>query len=141
VTQVLAGLGVSGISLADGSGLSPQDRISPAALVEVVRLAAAPGQPGLRPALGGLPVAGFSGTLSAGGSVFGGIGQAARGVVRAKTGNLLAVVSLAGIAYDSSGELLAFAFMADQLPAGGLSPAASDITGLATSLAACGCNG
>jgi D-alanyl-D-alanine carboxypeptidase len=142
VTGVLAGLGVSsGVSLVDGSGLSPQDRITPAVLVQLIRLASDPGQPDLRPAITGLPVAGFSGTLAPGGSVFGGIGQSALGVVRAKTGNLTTVVALAGIAYDSGGEVLAFAFMADQLPSGGLGPGAASITQLAAALAACGCNG
>ena len=140
VTSVLAGLGIrGGISMVDGSGLSPQDRISPAALVQLIRLAGAPGKPGLRPVITSLPVAGFSGTLAPGGSVFGDIGGPARGVVRAKTGNLDTVVSLAGIAYASNGQLLAFAFMADRLPASGLVPAATDLTRLASTLAACGC--
>jgi D-alanyl-D-alanine carboxypeptidase len=139
-TSVLAGLGIHGISMVDGSGLSPQDRISPGTLVQLVRLAASPGKPGLRPVITGLPVAGFSGTLVPGGSVFGGIGGPALGVVRAKTGNLDTVVSLAGIAYASNGQLLAFAFMADRLQASGLVPAATDLTRLAGALAACGCH-
>jgi serine-type D-Ala-D-Ala carboxypeptidase/endopeptidase (penicillin-binding protein 4) len=139
-TAVLRGLGVRGeISLVDGSGLSPLDRITPAALVQLIRLAAEPGQPDLRPVITGLPVAGFSGTLGPGGSVFPDLGQAGRGVVRAKTGNLVTVVALTGIAQARDGQLLAFAFMADQLPAGGLDSGASDLTSLATSLAACGC--
>ena len=139
-TAVLRGLGVrGGIGLADGSGLSPQDQITPDVLVQLIRLDAAPGQPALRPVITGLPVAGFSGTLGPGGSVFPDLGQAGRGVVRAKTGNLLTVVSLAGIAQARDGQLLAFAFMADQLPAGGLNAGAAGLTGLATDLAACGC--
>jgi serine-type D-Ala-D-Ala carboxypeptidase/endopeptidase (penicillin-binding protein 4) len=139
-TAVLRGLGIRGeISLVDGSGLSPLDRITPAVLVQLIRLAAEPGQPDLRPVITGLPVAGFSGTLGPGGSVFPDLGQAGRGVVRAKTGNLVTVVALTGIAQARDGQLLAFAFMADQLPAGGLDSGASDLTSLATSLAACGC--
>ena len=139
-TTVLRGLGVGGgIGLFDGSGLSSLDQITPNVLVQLIRLDAAPGQPGLRPVITGLPVAGFSGTLGPGGSAFPDLGQAGRGVVRAKTGNLLTVVSLAGIAQDRDGQLLAFAFMADQLPAGGLDAGAADLTGLATDLAACGC--
>ena len=139
-TAVLRGLGVrDGIGLVDGSGLSPLDRITPDVLVQLIRLDAASGQPDLRPVITGLPVAGFSGTLGPGGSVFPDLGQAGRGVVRAKTGNLLTVVSLAGIAQARDGQLLAFAFMADQLPAAGLNAGAADLTGLATDLAACGC--
>jgi D-alanyl-D-alanine carboxypeptidase len=140
VTGVVARLGVtSGIHLVDGSGLSPRDRITPDALIRLIRLAAAPGRPRLRPVITGLPVAGFSGTLAPGGSAFGDAGPAALGVVRAKTGNLLTVAALAGIAYARNGQLLEFAFMADRLPQGGLAAAGTDMAGLATALAGCGC--
>jgi D-alanyl-D-alanine carboxypeptidase/D-alanyl-D-alanine-endopeptidase (penicillin-binding protein 4) len=138
-TAVLRRLGISGITLVDGSGLSPMDQITPNTLVHLIRLAAAPGRPAFRPVITGLPVAGFSGTLAPGGSVFTDLGQPALGMVRAKTGNLLTVVSLAGVAYARNGHLLAFAFMADQLPEAGLIAAGDDMTRLATALAACGC--
>jgi D-alanyl-D-alanine carboxypeptidase/D-alanyl-D-alanine-endopeptidase (penicillin-binding protein 4) len=137
---VLRRLGVTGISLVDGSGLSPQDRITPQALVGLITLAARPAQGRLRAALTGLPVAGFSGTLAPGGSAFGETGPAAAGVVRAKTGNLDTVAALAGVAYAANGELLAFAVMADQLTSGGLGQAGRQIAGVATALAACGCS-
>lgn len=133
-------LGITGVSLVDGSGLSPLDRITPQALVRLVTLAASPGQARLRPALTGLPVAGFSGTLAPGGSVFAEAGPAALGVVRAKTGNLDTVAALAGIAYAGNGELMAFAIMADQLKSGGLGRAGVQIARVATALAACGCS-
>ena len=133
-------LGVRGIRLVDGSGLSPDDRITPRALVQLVTLAARPSDPGLRPVITGMPVAGFSGTLAPGGSVFGAASSAARGVVRAKTGNLTGVAALAGVAYASNGQLLVFAFMADQVPRNGLNEAAGDITALAGELAGCGCH-
>jgi serine-type D-Ala-D-Ala carboxypeptidase/endopeptidase (penicillin-binding protein 4) len=127
------------ISLVDGSGLSPADKIAPETLVRV--LAAAAGRPQLRGALTGLPVAGFSGTLSAGDSVFGGIGGTARGVVRAKTGNLSTVATLAGLVYDKAGTLLFFAIMAAQVPgAGQLQAAADAVDAAAEDLAACGCS-
>jgi D-alanyl-D-alanine carboxypeptidase len=141
VTAVLARLGVGhGIHLVDGSGLSPLDRVTPGALAAVVRLAAAAGPGALRAVVTGMPVAGFSGTLAPGQSVFGGFGPPALGVVRAKTGNLTRVASLSGIVDDASGRLLAFAFMADQIPKGSLLPsAAGTIDGMATALAGCGC--
>ncbi|HEY3957114.1 MAG TPA: D-alanyl-D-alanine carboxypeptidase/D-alanyl-D-alanine-endopeptidase [Streptosporangiaceae bacterium] len=130
----------AGIHLVDGSGLSPDDRIPAATLVRLVGLAASPRHPGLRAVITGLPVAGFSGTLSAGQSVFGDLTAAARGVVRAKTGNLSTVVSLAGLAGDRDGTVLAFAFMADKVPsAGELTRAAGTIDKLAQALAGCGC--
>jgi D-alanyl-D-alanine carboxypeptidase/D-alanyl-D-alanine-endopeptidase (penicillin-binding protein 4) len=131
------------ISLVDGSGLSPLDAIAPQTLIRVLMLAAS--TPKLRGAITGLPVAGFSGTLSAGGSVFGGIGGtaagAARGVVRAKTGNLATVATLAGLVYDRSGDLLVFAIMAPQVPgADQLQQAADAIDAAAAGLAHCGCS-
>jgi D-alanyl-D-alanine carboxypeptidase/D-alanyl-D-alanine-endopeptidase (penicillin-binding protein 4) len=134
-------LGVTGVHLVDGSGLSPDDQITPAALVRLIGLAASPGRPELREAITGLPVAGFSGTLAAGGSVFGETGQAAWGVVRAKTGNLDTVTALAGIVAARSGQLLSFAVMADRLRARALNAAGAQIARVATALAGCGCRG
>jgi serine-type D-Ala-D-Ala carboxypeptidase/endopeptidase (penicillin-binding protein 4) len=139
VIAELRRLGVStGIRLVDGSGLSPQDGIAPATLVKVLELAIA--TPRMRSLLAGLPVAGFSGTLSAGQSVFSGISGAALGSVRAKTGNLSTVTALAGTVSDQNGTILVFAFMADRIPAEGmLDAAASDIDKAAAALAGCGC--
>jgi serine-type D-Ala-D-Ala carboxypeptidase/endopeptidase (penicillin-binding protein 4) len=141
VTGVARRLGAgAGIHLVDGSGLSPRDRIPAATLVRLIGLAASPRHPELRAVITGLPVAGFSGTLSAGQSVFGNPGAAARGMVRAKTGNLDTVVSLAGLADDHDGTMLAFAFMADRVPsAGDLTRAARTVDKLAQALAGCGC--
>jgi D-alanyl-D-alanine carboxypeptidase/D-alanyl-D-alanine-endopeptidase (penicillin-binding protein 4) len=130
------------VSLVDGSGLSPEDLIAPETLVRV--LAAADSRPALRGVITGLPVAGFNGTLSAGDSDFGVIGGiaggAARGVVRAKTGNLSTVATLAGLVYDKAGALLLFAIMAPQVPgAGQLPQAAAAIDAAAAGLARCGC--
>jgi serine-type D-Ala-D-Ala carboxypeptidase/endopeptidase (penicillin-binding protein 4) len=136
---VLAKLGITGIHLVDGSGLSPRDRISPATLVALVSLAASAHQPSLRAVITGLPVAGFSGTLAPGGSVFAEAGPAALGVVRAKTGNLNTVAALAGIAYARDGQLLSFAVMADKVKAGRLAEAGAQLAQVATVLAGCGC--
>jgi D-alanyl-D-alanine carboxypeptidase/D-alanyl-D-alanine-endopeptidase (penicillin-binding protein 4) len=140
VTAVLRTLGAGrGIHLVDGSGLSPLDRVTPDALAAVVRLAAR-GPATLRAAVTGMPVAGFSGTLARGQSVFGSFGPPALGVVRAKTGNLNRVASLSGIVDDASGQVLAFAFMADRIPKASMLPAAAGaIDAMATKLAGCGC--
>ena len=76
--------------------------------------------------------------------MFGDIGAwadgAARGVVRAKTGNLSAVAALAGLAYDRAGGLLIFAIMAPHVPAAYLLQNAAEAIGSAAGgLAACGC--
>jgi len=140
VSHVLRGLGIpSGIDLVDGSGLSPGDRITPAALTSLVAVASGAGQARLRPAVTGMPVAGFSGTLAPAQSVFGRFTGPALGAVRAKTGNLDTVATMAGLAYDRQGQVLAFAFMADRVPPGGLAAAAAQIDAMATVLANCGC--
>jgi D-alanyl-D-alanine carboxypeptidase len=140
VTAIAGRLGVAGgIHLVDGSGLSPQDRITPAALARLVSLASAGTRGRLRAAITGMPVAGFSGTLAPGQSVFSGFSARSRGLVRAKTGNLSSVATLAGLVYDASGRLLAFAFMTDQVPPAGLGKAADGLDRMASALAACGC--
>jgi serine-type D-Ala-D-Ala carboxypeptidase/endopeptidase (penicillin-binding protein 4) len=126
------------VSLVDTSGLSPRDKIAPDTLVRVLEVALR--VPRARAAITGLPVAGFTGTLSAGQSVFGGIGGAALGVVRAKTGNLTTVAALAGLAYDRGGTLLLFAIMAPQVPgAAMLQTTANAIDSAAGAIAGCGC--
>lgn len=138
VTSVVRGLGVKGqLQLVDDSGLSPDDKIAPSVLVQLIGLAAT--HPRLGSVLTGLPVDGFSGTLLPGDSVFGPGGPAGLGVVRAKTGNLSTVAALAGVAYARNGQLLAFAVMADQIPAASLSQAATAMVTFAGVLAGCGC--
>jgi D-alanyl-D-alanine carboxypeptidase/D-alanyl-D-alanine-endopeptidase (penicillin-binding protein 4) len=140
VTTALHSLGVTGaLTLYDGSGLSPDDRIAPATLLQLIRLAAS--RAVLRPVLTGLPVEGFSGTLMRGGSVFGLGGPAGLGVIRAKTGNLTTVAALAGTVYARNGQLLAFAVMADHISKapGALERAATAMVKVASALAGCGC--
>jgi len=140
VTATARRLGVpGGIRLVDGSGLSPQDRIAPAALARLVSLASAGTQGRLRAAITGMPVAGFSGTLAPGGSVFTNFSARSRGLVRAKTGNLSSVATLAGLVYDASGRLLAFAFMTDQVRPVDLGSAAGALDRMASALVGCGC--
>lgn len=114
VERVLAANGVDpGASvLYDGSGLSRANRLSPQVLVGVLRLAASDEHPGLRPLLTSLPVAGYTGSLA--NRMDRGPAEG-RGRVRAKTGTLTGVTSLAGIAVDQDGNLMAFALMADRV--------------------------
>ena len=137
VMAAAAKLNVHGLHLYDGSGLSPMDRISPRALVSLVGVAARSGAR-LRPVITGMPVAGFSGTLGPG-SLFGPFGKAGLGMVRAKTGNLNHVATMAGVAMTTHGQLLAFAFMGNGIPDRlGTQPEYS-LAQLATALAGCGC--
>lgn len=136
VRQVLAKLGVAdGVSVNDGSGLSPHNRISPIALARIVSLAAGDEHPDLRSVITGMPIAGFSGTLSPPRYTVPS-SRAGAGMVRAKTGTLAGVSTLAGLAYDADGRLLAFAFMAGD-GKGPVDPGKLDR--LAATVAACGC--
>jgi D-alanyl-D-alanine carboxypeptidase/D-alanyl-D-alanine-endopeptidase (penicillin-binding protein 4) len=114
IRAVLSHAGVpTSAALRDASGLAASDRVPPAELVAVLRLAATPGS-AAGPLLQGLPVAGWSGTLAdrfpPGTSADAGVGT-----VRAKTGTLTGVSSLAGVVHAASGRLLAFAFVADKV--------------------------
>ncbi|WP_344967042.1 D-alanyl-D-alanine carboxypeptidase/D-alanyl-D-alanine endopeptidase [Streptosporangium fragile] len=116
VHKVLARLGLTdGVTVHDGSGLSPKNRIAPQALARLLAMAASPANPRLRPVVSGMPVAGFTGTL---GRRFG-KSNSAYGLVRAKTGTLNGVSTLAGMTTTKSGRLVTFAFMADDVTSGG----------------------
>lgn len=108
ISTVLTRLGITApVQLADGSGLSSANQISPRALTEILALAASDER--LRAVLTGLPVASYDGTLA---DRFG-TAPAGVGVVRAKTGTLSQVSSLAGVVTPTSGGQLAFAALAN----------------------------
>lgn len=136
VEQVLARLGIAqGVSVSDGSGLSTRNRITPMALARIVSLAVGEDHPELRSVITGLPVAGFSGTLSPPRYAVA-ASRAGAGMVRAKTGTLAGVSTLAGLVYAGDGRLLAFAFMAGD-GKGAVDPGKLDR--LAAAIAGCGC--
>jgi serine-type D-Ala-D-Ala carboxypeptidase/endopeptidase (penicillin-binding protein 4) len=139
VAQVLSRVGVdtAGLAMVDGSGLSIQDKVPPATLVSLLRTAMSVDHPALHALVPGLPVAGYDGTLD---DRFG-AGASARGAgaVRAKTGTLTGVSSLAGVVTDRDGRVLVFAIMADQVPVGGTLDAEAALDEAASALAGCGC--
>ncbi|MFD5083125.1 D-alanyl-D-alanine carboxypeptidase/D-alanyl-D-alanine-endopeptidase [Kitasatospora sp. NPDC058406] len=139
VTQELARLGVpmTGVVINDGSGLHTGNAIPPVVLVRLLALAGADQHPALRPVMTGLPIAGFTGTL---GKRFGaGSGAAdAAGLVRAKTGSLSGVNTLAGTVVDAEGRLLSFAVMTRTGAPVDAARAAMDR--IVARLAACGCH-
>lgn len=114
VRRVLTANGIKmrGSVLYDGSGLSRDNLMSPLLLLDTIRFAAREDQPDLWPVLAGLPVTGFTGSLT---DRMDHADPAALGRVRAKTGTLTGVTSLAGIAVDRDGSLMVFALMADQV--------------------------
>ncbi|WP_159944100.1 MULTISPECIES: D-alanyl-D-alanine carboxypeptidase/D-alanyl-D-alanine-endopeptidase [unclassified Nocardiopsis] len=134
--RVMADLGVTGVELSDNSGLSPRNRITPRALVELLDLASSGERPDLNSAVTGLPTANSTGTLAKGGrySEYSNAHEGA-GAVRGKTGTLNGVSTLAGTVHDREGNLYLFAFMANHPAAEGhrLDP-------LAAALSRCGCS-
>lgn len=96
----------------DASGLSRDNRMPPLALASVLQLAAA--DPALRPVTEGLPVGGLSGTLAD--RFLSPPADVGAGLVRGKTGTLTGVSAEAGLVLSCQGDLLVFAFMADEVP-------------------------
>ena len=87
-----AGISVTGVQIADGSGLSAADRLTPAAIVGVLQ-AAWSDHTLRRPFVRSLAVAGTSGTMRH-------RLPALKGIVRAKTGTTNLACSLTGIVAD-----------------------------------------
>ena len=125
------------LSLADGSGLSRTNRISPSLLTDLIALAGDGSRPELAAIFGGLPVAAWSGTLAD--RYAGAAAKAGAGVVRAKTGTLTGVHAIAGVVTTADGRLLSFAVLTDRVPADGLDSARSALDRIAAKLATCGC--
>ncbi|GAB3442991.1 hypothetical protein GCM10027436_29380 [Actinophytocola sediminis] len=132
------GFDVTGVELADGSGLSTENRVPAKLLGEILKVAAAPDGEDprtakLRPMLGGLPVAGGSGTLN--NRYVSGEAVAGKGYVRAKTGTLSGVNSLAGVVLNQDGRVMVFAMMTGDTD----SSARPALDAIAATLRGCGC--
>lgn len=129
------GIDLAGTRLYDGSGLSRHDRLTPKAITQVLALAASPDHPKLRSVLTGLPTAGFSGSLAD--RFYTDAAAAGVGTVRAKTGTLTGVSSLAGIVLTDDGGVLTFAAMSDRVK----TDPRPALDAIAAALAECGCSG
>jgi D-alanyl-D-alanine carboxypeptidase/D-alanyl-D-alanine-endopeptidase (penicillin-binding protein 4) len=138
VREVLEGLGVrlTGLQMYDGSGLSRRDRIEPATLVDVLAHSLDPARPELAGVASGLPVAGFSGSLT---NRFDVRADAGLGLVRAKTGTLTGVHGLAGVAVGRDGSVMLFAALADRVKEPQVLFARAQLDRIAAALAACRC--
>ena len=99
----------AGATIKDGSGLARQTKVPAETLAKTLQMAAGDKQPDLRPLITGLPVAGVEGSLRV--RFFDDASLAGRGVVRAKTGTLREVHTLAGVVRTADGSLLSFAFL------------------------------
>jgi D-alanyl-D-alanine carboxypeptidase/D-alanyl-D-alanine-endopeptidase (penicillin-binding protein 4) len=135
--EVLAGLGidVSGVTLADGSGLSRENRMPARFLAELLSssVTGTPAELAAIPA--GLAVAGLTGTLEDRFTTA--ATSDGRGFVHAKTGTLTGVSALAGTVLDREGRTLVFAMVDDR--ARSLIRARETMDSVASVLATCGC--
>ena len=113
----LLGPVAAGIDIADGSGLSRYNRLTCAAVAELLRLA------GPRsPLVEGLPVAGRSGTLKTCGPATWPPIAGRPNAVYAKTGTVHLSNALAGVAQALNGETVTFAMIANRPHMNRLSP-------------------
>ncbi|MGZ4560965.1 MAG: D-alanyl-D-alanine carboxypeptidase/D-alanyl-D-alanine endopeptidase [Mycobacteriaceae bacterium] len=135
-TLTEAGIDTSGLAMKDISGLSVLDRAPARVLADVLSLAAGggPHAAALRPLLSDLPVAAATGTLIE--RFDGASAQPGAGWVRAKTGTLTGVNSLAGVVTDVDGRVLAFALISNGATSAATRPALDVI---AATLRTCGC--
>ncbi|MGA1667055.1 MAG: D-alanyl-D-alanine carboxypeptidase/D-alanyl-D-alanine endopeptidase [Candidatus Nanopelagicales bacterium] len=127
---------VSGAEFVDGSGLSYEDIASPLTLASALTLTTGATSPAWTwPIVLGLPVAGLTGTLA---DRFDAADtRRGAGFVRAKTGTLIGVSTLAGTVVDADGRLLVFAFMSDGTT--DVESSREVLDRAAAAIAACGC--
>lgn len=135
------GFDVSGVTLNDNCGLSTLNKIPAKLLSQIMAVAAGPDGKDprtakMRAVLDGLPIAAVSGTLAEP-RYTKPSNVAGRGWVRAKTGSLSGVNTLAGVVLDTDGRLLAFALMSTGADTNSSRDALDTI---AATLRGCGCH-
>jgi len=138
VRAVLGELGVDTRRdrILNGSGLSRQNRLSPATLLAVLQTASSPDHPELRPVVADVPVAGFTGSLA---FRFDTGDSAGLGTVRAKTGTLTGVHGLAGTVTSVDGAVMTFVAVADRVRERNNLDARVLVDRMAAALAGCTC--
>ncbi|XVV12424.1 D-alanyl-D-alanine carboxypeptidase/D-alanyl-D-alanine endopeptidase [Actinoplanes sp. CA-131856] len=138
IVKKMDDLGLPGeeADLYDASGLSRNNGISPTMLTQLLSLAAGGQEPALSSVFGGLPVAGWSGTMTKR-FVAPQANQIGQGVVRAKTGTLSGVNTMAGVVTTEDGRLLVFAIMASG--SGNAVTARAALDRVPARLVSCGC--
>ena len=136
VLSVVGTLGVdtTGAHLTDASGLASGSAVPATTFLGAVQLVTSPQHPVLRDIVVGMPIGGLTGTLATRYTT-----SDSRGLVRAKTGSLTGVTSLAGTVVTADGRALDFVVMADQTP-GDQSAARAAVDAFVSNLGACGCS-
>lgn len=130
---ISTGIEASQMELHDGSGLSGSNKVTPRTIIDAIRSTHTPNDVAW-PLISGLPIAGVSGTLEERYAAT----DSGRGYVRAKTGTLTGVVSLAGSVTTASGNVLDFAIMANGVKS--TNATEKDVDSLIKRLSECGCS-
>ena len=113
------GIDTTGLSIQDGSGLSRRDRLTPAALAGMLRLARVQDPQRFSAMFDreALPIAGVTGTLDdAYGRFTTKQARCAKGAVRAKTGTLFDTIALSGLTPAADGQEKVFAILVNDRP-------------------------
>jgi D-alanyl-D-alanine carboxypeptidase/D-alanyl-D-alanine-endopeptidase (penicillin-binding protein 4) len=135
------GVDLTGVELADTSGLSDGTRLPARVVADLLVMGADGSHPDLQEVLaaGGLPIAGYTGTLATRFHLP--VHGPAIGTARAKTGSLPGVTSLAGTVVTADGRLLVYALGADRIGRdGAVLEARSVLDEMVAELARCGCS-
>lgn len=131
------GFDTAGVKLADGSGLSPGTRVPPRLFADLLTSATSGKDPTFEDAISRLAVGGWNGTTH---DRFQHKDAAnAAGWVRAKTGSLSEVNSLAGTVIDNDGRLLTFAVITNGRQLAGPDNVRAAIDAVVATAARCGC--
>lgn len=138
VSSTLGDLGVPlrGARIVDGSGLSRDNLLGVDALLAILTTSLDPQRPLLSGLAGGLPVAGFSGSLT---SRFDVDSDAGLGWVRAKTGTLTGVHGLSGTVTGRDGTPMLFVAVMDRVKVRNTLEARARLDQIASALADCRC--
>ncbi len=130
------GFSTDGLVIADNSGLSKDNRISPALLAHLTAWASGEAPPEIRDTFALVPIGGLTGTLQ---ERFGEVGtEEARGVVRGKTGTLSGTSTLAGTTVLSDGRVVGYAIFAYESKADGYGEARALVDDVASAIISAG---
>lgn len=130
------GVPLRGARILDGSGLARGNRMALSSLLDVLATSLEPKRPTLAGVTGGLPVAGFSGSLAGRFEV---ASEDGLGWVRAKTGTLTGVHGLAGTVTGRDGTPMLFVAVVDRVKVRNALQARARLDQIASALADCRC--
>ncbi|WP_018157165.1 D-alanyl-D-alanine carboxypeptidase/D-alanyl-D-alanine endopeptidase [Demetria terragena] len=131
------GIDVRGVRLRDAAGLADGTTIPARVITDVLMRGVTGKAPAFQEVVAQFPVASLNGTLDDRFFIKG--AEAGRGIVRAKTGSLPGVSSLAGTLVTQDGRELVFTIVSNGKAAAGPVQTRADLDRVISALAKCGC--